>query len=111
MVRTLLDLKRGLYKCFSWCDLCSGIKTHRLPNKVLQASVGLLRVEERKRKLSLPKHPACFPHFAFITCHGPSSLAHRTANFATNLNDLLHKHSWPPSSATTLATCILATPK
>jgi hypothetical protein len=34
-------IPREDFTMFTWCDLCSGIKTHRVPNKVLQESVGL----------------------------------------------------------------------
>jgi hypothetical protein len=34
-------IPREDFTMFTRCDLCSGIKTHRLPNKVLQESAGL----------------------------------------------------------------------
>ncbi len=34
-------IQREDFTMFTWCDLSSGIKTHRQPNKVLQESVGL----------------------------------------------------------------------
>jgi hypothetical protein len=67
---------------------------------------------EHSLSLSLSKHPACMlPHFAFITCHGPSSVPHRTSNLQPIwMIYFVNTPALPPSSATTLATCILAPP-